>query len=93
MAWRRFNRRSATKWFGTIGDRGLKPTATVERSLRDEDKHSLALRATCWRVVLFRGRVLLAVDVELHVRPRFAEGSDSRRGVLSASFRVIDRVL
>ena len=38
LAWRWFNRRSATRSFGVIADRGLKPTATVGWSLRDQDR-------------------------------------------------------
>ena len=46
MAWRWFNRRSATTLVGPIIDRGLKPTATVGRSLRDQDHCVLANAAT-----------------------------------------------
>ena len=46
IAWGWFNRRSATRWFCVIADRGLKPTATVGRSLRDQNIRVLANAAT-----------------------------------------------
>ena len=39
FAWRGFNRRSATRWFGVMADRGWKPTATFGGHSATKDKN------------------------------------------------------
>ncbi len=39
IVWRWFDRRSATKWFGVIADRGVKPTATISGRSATKDKN------------------------------------------------------
>ena len=54
MTWRWFNRRSATKWVWHDCRPWVETHGYRRMSLRDQDKHSLARRATSWRGTLGR---------------------------------------
>ena len=52
MVWQWFHRRSATRWFGLMADRGLKPTATFGGRSATKDKNRRATtraRSRQWR--------------------------------------------